>query len=409
MERTLLRAAQLVDLFDSDSDTSSGSSSQCEVEGKQTAGYSSKAESPVPKQLPVMEPKQEVEIIVISSGDESSDVEAGSADEAGAKPTARGYGAKAARTTAPSVSAMRQRYDECLKAYDAWKSRQEQRRSAPAEQPAVEVDGILAEAIEEYSTLEDDDQHVGPEKQGQWVPQVLLEVEHEEAAFERMPTKRKVDQRQRDYKDATCETGIRLPVPNAHDGDKNSESDEIKAGQHPKPSVGDGRTKDVRPPSMEKELQCRRPAGLELKRSKAMMSNEPSNHARTEEQQKLPKPSQISSGNIATKTKLREKPIVIQAQTSGIRKGILKHRRSAEKTRGPRTRDKIARERISKKQLIALAPKIEFPSRQQLLDIRANLRNEKKVGHHQRSVRATDSNGAACLVFRTRLISEVQS
>ncbi|KAF2213156.1 hypothetical protein CERZMDRAFT_96827 [Cercospora zeae-maydis SCOH1-5] len=405
MECTPSWAARLVELLDGDSDTSSGSSSNCE-EGRQNAGYASRAESPRPEQLPVMDPKQEIEVIVISSGDESSDAEGESADKAGVRQTARGNGAKAARTVAPSVSAMRQRYEECLKAYDAWTSRQEQSRNAPAEQPAVEVDGILAAAIEEYSKLEDDDQCISRVHREHWTPEASTGFEHGKAAVESVPTIRKADQRQHDHVHKMHETRVRCSYSNAHHSDVDSKLDETKAGQRLEPETSDNRTKAVLLASTEEEMQCRRSEQFESKRRKEMLSNGPSFHVRIEQQRKLPRISQVSFGNIATMTEPREKSIIIEAQNSAqnssTRKSILKPGRGAGKTQGQHARDNMAKAKDSKKQLIALAQKIDFSSRQQLLDVRANLRNEKRFGHQQRSAQATDSNGKTKLARRNK-------
>lgn len=403
--------------LDNDSNSSSDSSSSCEVEDNTVAGQSDKAQS-------FVSTKQAVEIIVISSGDESSDLDDEGAAEAKVKRTACGNGAKAAGTTAPSMKEMKRRWDECKQVMQKWKSLEAQTQDSPPNQPAIEVDGILAAAIEEYSKLEDDDHQAGHESHETWIQEDLMEGGDGEPVIERMLLELEPDQ-QRDQILAAREAGTQWLRSNEYDGDVDSELGTSEDDEHLEAKIGGNREEVGRLVSTGKEVQCRRPEQLELEKSKAMLVAEPSVHPHTKkpkkqqkllqisqksrseiamkvEQRKPPKISQTPFGQSAMKTELREEPVPVQALSVFKSKGILKTPPVAMKFRGQHTQDKIAKGRISKKQRKALAPKTEISGRQQLLNTQVKLRKAKSVEHQDRSIRATDSNGKTKLAHRNK-------
>ncbi|CAK1361329.1 unnamed protein product [Cercospora beticola] len=403
--------------INNDSNSSSDSSSSCEVEDNTVAGHSDKAQSFV---SPVKQTEQAVEIIVISSGDESSDLDDAGAAEAKVKRTACENGAKAAATIAPSVKEMKRRWDECKQVMQ----KESLEEDAPADQPAIEIDGILAAAIEEYSKLEDGDHQAGHESHETWIGEDLIEGGDGDSVIERMPPELEPDQ-QRDQILTAREAGTQWLRSNEYDGDVDSELGTSEDDKHFEAKI-DGNRKGVgRLVSIGKDVQCRRPEQLELEKSKSMLVAEPPLHPHIKKsknqqelsrisqkpfgkievkvkQRKPPRISQNPLGQIAIKTKLREELVPVQALSPFKSKGILKTSSVAKKFRGQHTQDRTAKGRISKKQLTALVPKMELSGRQQLLNSQVKLRKGKSIGHQDRSVRATDSNGKTKLARRNK-------
>lgn len=407
--------------LDNDSDSSSDSSSSCAVENKTVAGHSNKTQSFV---SPVKHTEQAVEIIVISSGDESSELDDEGAAEAKVKRTESGNGAKAAGTTAPSMKEMKRRWDECKQVMQKLKSLEAQTQDAPADRPAIEVDGILAAAIEEYSKLEDDDHQASHESRGTWNGEDLIEGEDEEPVTERMPPELEPDQ-QRDHFIAVRGAGTQWLRSNEYDGDVDSELGTSEDDKHFKVKIAGNCELNGRLVPIGEELQCRRSEQLGLDKSRAMLIAEPpvQRHIKTSrkkiklpqisqkpfgeiamkvEQRKPPKISQNPLAQIAIKTELREELVPVQALSRFKSKGILKTSSVAKKFRGQHTQDRTAKGRISKTQLTALVPKMELSGRQQLLNSQVKLRKGKSVEHQDRSVRATDSNGKTKLARRNK-------
>ncbi|KAI5367664.1 hypothetical protein Slin14017_G027000 [Septoria linicola] len=394
----------LVEWLRDDSDSSSEDSSVDAVENHDHKVAPEALASAVPLGLDDGSSREEGIVIVISSGEESSDVENDEVLGPACEDDAIAAGPEIIHN------------NEIKPPPDSTSPRH---AVQPAEREPAEIYGIFAAAIEELQH-EDDAAILNSYE-------ALAFVEQQEER-NRQPslldaTSRRGDDPTAQEKDRSCEallnatahtacrTGVHQAitlqrVDSAFDEVGSVDSHQHEIGHHSEEIA------QAEAQSMSTTLNCRSLEQAELDRSRAAMAN--ASGARVEQaevrpvsEKKLPYKRQKPWAQLEGTVKEREMMASIQQATEGT--GVLDAGNAAQVRRGVRAQDKHKDKvksgrikKVMKDRLKALTSQPDLSGRQQLLNLRSQLAEGEDLGERENAPRTTDSSGKTKLARRNK-------